>query len=135
MLLPKQHREVEGVECISLKEYSSRLEVERLCCGQAKGEKAPELEAAGNALFEIMFKAWAAGEAPASWKGGILCQKGKGTKKDASTYRGVVLLSVLGKRWHPIEICSCSICPHDKSNCIGGRRRRACGMILLLVKA
>jgi len=75
--------------CLSLKDFPSRLEVERLC-GRVKTGKAPGIddinpaivkqqpEEVGHALFQLMFKAWAAGEEPVPWKGGILCPIWKG---------------------------------------------------------
>ena len=100
---------------LSLMDFPTRLEVEHLC-RQVKTGKAPGIDdinptivrqrpvEVGQALFDLTFKAWAAGEEPVSWKGGILCPiwKGKGRRNEADTYRGVVLLSVLGKRWHSL---------------------------------
>ena len=108
------HRPV-GVPSLELQDFPSLLEVERLCA-KVKTGKAPGLDEinptiikkypreVGRELFEVMFKTWAGGEEPIAWKGGILCPifKGKGSKKEASSYRGVVLLSALGKRWHAL---------------------------------
>lgn len=80
----QQSRRESGVKYISLKDFPSRLEVERLC-GKVKGEKAPGMDAIppsvvksnpveiGFDLFGLMFKTWASGEEPTSWKGGTLC--------------------------------------------------------------
>ena len=103
------------VPSLELQDFPSLLEVERLCA-KVKTGKAPGLDEinptiikkypceVGRELFEVMFKAWAGGEEPIAWKGGILCPifKGKGSKREASSYRGVVLLSALGKRWHAL---------------------------------
>ena len=100
---------------LSLREFPSRLELERLC-GKVKLGKAPGLDAiapsqvrrnstvVGQDLFYLMFKMWASAEEPASWKGGMLWPlwKGKGPKHSAASYRGIVLLPVLGKRWHAL---------------------------------
>ncbi len=100
---------------LDLIEFPSRLEVERLC-GKVKTGKAPGLDAidpslvkanppaVGHDLFHLMFKMWAAAEEPVSWKGGMLWPiwKGKGSKQQAASYRGVVLLPILGKRWHAL---------------------------------
>ena len=100
---------------IRLCELPSRLEIEHLC-GKVKIGKAPGLDAipptqvkmnlaaVGYDLFHLMFKMWASAEEPVSWKGGMLWPiwKGKGPKHTAASYRGVVLLPVLGKRWHAL---------------------------------
>ena len=98
-----------------MRDFPSLLEIERLC-GQVKTGKAPGLDSilpaivksnateVSRGVFELMFKAWAAAEEPVTWKGGLLCPiwKGKGPKNEANSYRGVVLLPVLGKRWHAL---------------------------------
>ncbi len=100
---------------LCLQDFPSRIEVERLC-GRVKVGKAPGLDGiqpsqvkgnttvVGLDLFYLMFKMWASAEEPASWKGGMLWPlwKGKGPKQSAASYRGIVLLPVLGKRWHAL---------------------------------
>lgn len=49
-------------------------------------------------------KAWMSGAEPISWKGGlqIALWKGKGPKQTPASYRGIVSLSALAKRWHTL---------------------------------
>ena len=100
---------------VDITELPTRLTVERLC-HKTIPKKAPGLDQVdpttihqhapivGRALFDLFLKAWVLGTEPITWKGGQLYPlwKGKGSKRDAATYRGIVLLSALGKRWHAL---------------------------------
>ena len=92
-----------------------RLSIERLCM-KVQSNKAPGLdrisphivkEHAGlvaKALNDLFLKMWILRAEPIMWKGGQLFPlwKGSGSWGDPTKYRGIVLLSVLGKRWHAL---------------------------------
>ena len=93
----------------------SRLTMERLCLRTIPGKAAgldrvnpnivrQQAPIVGKALFELVMKAWMTGSEPISWKGGlqIALWKGKGSKQTPASYRGIVLLSALAKRWHAL---------------------------------
>ena len=93
----------------------SRLTMERLCLRTIPGKAAGldrvspnivrhQAPIVGKALFELVMKAWMTGSEPISWKGGlqIALWKGKGSKQTPASYRGIVLLSALAKRWHAL---------------------------------
>ncbi len=87
-----------------------RLEVEgaiaRLKCGKAAGMDgitAEMLKYGGDFVVERMLliceRAWKYGEVPDDWKKAIIVPlyKGKGSRSECSSYRGITLLSVPGK--------------------------------------
>ncbi len=69
-----------------------------ICCINAE-----LLKAGGNAvlmsLHAVLCSAWNTGIIPADWKRGLVVPlwKGKGDRQDCNNYRGVMLLSLLGK--------------------------------------
>ena len=90
-----------------------RLTIERLCM-KVHRHKAPGMDTiaphvvkdnaceVGKALTDLFMKMWILQSEPVMWKGGKLFPlwKGSGSWNDPTKYRGIVLLSVLGKRWH-----------------------------------
>ncbi len=68
------------------------------------------LKAGGNAvlvsLHAVLCSAWNTGIIPTDWKRGLVVPlwKGKGDRQDCNNYRGVTLLSVLGKVFARITI-------------------------------
>ena len=90
-----------------------RLTIERLCM-KVHRHKAPGLDTiapqivkdnasvVGKAMTDLFLKMWILQSEPVMWKGGKLFPlwKGSGSRSDPTKYRGIVLLSVLGKRWH-----------------------------------
>ena len=87
----------------------------RLNWGKASGFcgiHAELLKAGGYAalvsLYAVLCPAWNTGIIPTDWKRGLVVPltKGKGDRQDCSNYRGVTLLSVLGKVFAQIIIDS-----------------------------
>ncbi len=87
-----------------------RLEIEkaiaRLKCGKAAGMDgitAEMLKCGGDAVVEWMLliyeQAWKRGEVPDDWKKAIIVPlyKGKGSRNECGSYRGISLLCVPGK--------------------------------------
>ena len=72
------------------------------------GIHAELLKAGGYAalvsLYAVLCPAWNTGIIPTDWKRslGVPLWKGKGDRQDCNNYRGVMLLSVLGKVFAPI---------------------------------
>lgn len=103
-----------------------RLTVERLCM-KVQPNKAPGLDGiqpkvvkdhagvVGCALSELFLKMWLLRSEPVHWKGGLLYPlwKGSGPWDDPSKFRGIVLLNVLGKRWH--SLLRQKILPHAEA--------------------
>ena len=74
------------------------------------GIHAELLKAGGNSalvsLHAVLCSAWNTGIIPTDWKRGLVVPlwKGKGDRQDCNNYRGVSLLSVLGKVFAQIII-------------------------------
>ncbi len=85
--------------------------IARLKCGKAAGIAgitAEMLKYGGDAVVEWMLLicdyAWKKGEVPDDWKKAIIVPlyKGKGSRSECSSYRGISLLSVPGKVYERI---------------------------------
>ena len=99
---------------IPLESLPTRLEVERLC-KRVHIQKSPGIDGVPQAwlkygcpliaesLHALLLKCWVSGQEPLQFKGGLLHPLWKkGSKEEASNYRGITLLETYGKRWHAL---------------------------------
>ncbi len=103
MVFKRRKEEVDDFNTV----YRVRLlAVARLKCGKAAGMDgitAEMLKYGGDAAVEWMLliceQAWKKGEVPDDWKKAIIVplDKGKGSRSECRSYRGISLLSVPGK--------------------------------------
>ena len=97
---------------LSLESLPTRFEIEQLC-KKVQMQKAPGIDGVPQAwlklgspliavhLHALLLKCWVSGQEPLQFKGGLLHPLWKkGSKADASNYRGITLLESYGKRWH-----------------------------------
>ena len=93
------------INCDPLSFVETQAVVNQLKCGKAPGIcgiHAEPLMAGGNVVLVSMHadlqSAWNTGIIPTDWKRALVpLWKGKGNHQDCNNYRGVTLLSVLGK--------------------------------------
>ena len=88
-----------------------------------------DIETAVQMLYSLFSKIWEKEEVPAAWKEGIIIKlPKKGDLRDCSIYRGIMLLSTLGKVLNRIllERMKEAVDPKLRDQQAGFRRNRSC---------
>lgn len=90
-------------------------------------------------ITKIFLKSWILGVEPLTWKGGPICPlwKGGGKPEQASNYRGITLLSVLGKQWHAVirRKLFDHVSPEKPLGQLGGFRHQQTGFGTLFIRS